>query len=371
MKVVYTNLPFFINDDHHSLSLYTGERKESPMSNELLTFDPVDVQFPFELKKQITCSICLTNKTRNYVAFKAKTTKPKQYCVRPNVGVVLPRSSLEVLVTMQAPKEAPVNMQCKDKFMFQCVVARPGATAEEVTSEMFSKEAGHRVEETTLKTIYVAPSPVQEGSKESSSPRASVSHNPSDLLIIDPVDVRFPFELKKQITCSLYLTNKTGNYVAFKAKTTNAKQYWVRPNVGVLLPRSSLEVLVTMQAQKEAPVNMQCKEKFLFQCVVARPGATAEEVTSEMFSKEAGHRVEETKLKVIYVAPPQPPSPVQERSKEGSSQGASVSHNPSDFTAEMLRSLMIPLFDESKFVDSIVREVKKVLIKIYTEKGEL
>lgn len=53
------------------------------------------------------------------------------------------------------------------------------------------------------------------------------------------------------------------------------------------------------------------------------------------FSKESGHKVEETKLRVIYVAPPRPPSPVREGSEEGSSPRASVSDNgnTSDFTA--------------------------------------
>ncbi|KAF3521691.1 hypothetical protein F2Q69_00049587 [Brassica cretica] len=149
----------------------------------------------------------------------------------------------------------------------------------------------------------------------------------SELLNVEPLDLQFPFELRKQISCSLYLTNKTDNHVAFKVKTTNPKKYCVRPNTGVVLPRSTCEVLVTMQAQKEAPSDMQCKDKFLLQGVIASPGVTAKEVTPEMFSKEAGHLVEETKLRVTYVAPPQPPSPVHEGSEEGSSPRASVSDN--------------------------------------------
>jgi len=103
-----------------------------------------------------------------------------------------------------------------------------------------------------------------------------------ELLIIDPVDVQFPIELNKKVSCSLNLTNKTENYVAFKAKTTNAKKYYVRPNVGVVLPRSSCEVLVIMQALKEAPADMQCRDKLLFQCKVVEPETTAKDVTSEM-----------------------------------------------------------------------------------------
>ncbi|KAK6947585.1 Major sperm protein (MSP) domain [Dillenia turbinata] len=194
-----------------------------------------------------------------------------------------------------------------------------------------------------------------------------------ELLDIDPLELKFPFELKKQISCSLQLSNKTDNYVAFKVnfdsplpkknmiqdlstvnflpyilfilifklmfvfgiklfavvqvKTTNPKKYCVRPNTGIVMPRSTCDVIVTMQAQREAPSDMQCKDKFLLQSVITSPGATQKDITAEMFNKEAGHNVEECKLRVVYVAPPQPPSPVAEGSEEGNSPRASMSEN--------------------------------------------
>lgn len=39
---------------------------------------------------------------------------------------------------------------------------------------------------------------------------------------------------------------------------------------------------VTMQAQKEAPMDMQCRDKFLLQSVVVKPGVTAKDITPEM-----------------------------------------------------------------------------------------
>ncbi|KAH7519618.1 vesicle-associated protein 1-2 [Ziziphus jujuba] len=156
-----------------------------------------------------------------------------------------------------------------------------------------------------------------------------------ELLSIEPQELQFPFELRKQISCSLQLSNKTDDYVAFKVKTTNPKKYCVRPNTGIVQPRTTCDVIVTMQAQKEAPPDMQCKDKFLLQSVVTNPGTTAKDITPEMFSKESGHPVEECKLRVLYVAPPRPPSPVREGSEEGSSPRASISDNgnlnPSDF----------------------------------------
>ncbi|XP_054823182.1 vesicle-associated protein 1-2-like isoform X1 [Prosopis cineraria] len=148
-----------------------------------------------------------------------------------------------------------------------------------------------------------------------------------ELLSIEPLELKFPFELKKQISCSIQLSNKTENYVAFKVKTTNPKKYCVRPNTGIVLPRSTCDVIVTMQAQKEAPPDMQCKDKFLLQSVKTNDGTNPKDINAEMFNKEAGRVVEECKLRVVYVSPPQPPSPVPEGSEEGSSPRASVSEN--------------------------------------------
>jgi len=110
-------------------------------------------------------------------------------------------------------------------------------------------------------------------------------------------------------------------------KTTSPKKYSVRPNTGVVLPRSTCDVVVTMQAQREAPPDMQCKDKFLVQSIVAPAGITVKDVTGEMFTKESENKMEEVKLRVTYVAPPQPPSPVPEESEEGSPSRASESEN--------------------------------------------
>ncbi|KAI3974255.1 hypothetical protein MKX01_030924 [Papaver californicum] len=148
-----------------------------------------------------------------------------------------------------------------------------------------------------------------------------------EFLSIEPQELRFPFELKKQISCSLQLLNKSDNYVAFKVKTTNPKKYCVRPNTGVVLPRSTCDVTVTMQAQSETPPDSQCKDKFLLQSVIASPGATGKDINPDMFNKESGNLIDECKLRVVYAPPPRPPSPVREGSEEGSSPRASSSDN--------------------------------------------
>lgn len=136
---------------------------------------------------------------------------------------------------------------------------------------------------------------------------------------IHPTELKFPFELKKQSSCSLQISNKTSTQVvAFKVKTTNPRKYCVRPNTGVVLPGDSCNVTVTMQAQKEAPLDMQCKDKFLVQSVIVSDATTSKDVLAEMFNKEPGRVIEDFKLRVVYI-PANPPSPVPEGSEEGNS----------------------------------------------------
>ncbi|KAK3189219.1 hypothetical protein Dsin_028780 [Dipteronia sinensis] len=85
-------------------------------------------------------------------------------------------------------------------------------------------------------------------------------------------------------------------FVIFLVKTKNLKKYCVRPNTGVVLPRSTCDVIV-------------------------------KDISPEMFNKEAWHNVEDCKLRVLYMAPPRPLSPVREGSEEGFSPRASVSDN--------------------------------------------
>ncbi|OWM66993.1 vesicle-associated protein 2-2 [Punica granatum] len=141
----------------------------------------------------------------------------------------------------------------------------------------------------------------------------------TQLLEIQPHELKFVFELKKQSACSIQLVNKTQHHVAFKVKTTSPKKYCVRPNVGIVMPKSTCEFAVTMQAQRSAPTDMMCKDKFLIQSTVVPAGTTEEDITTEVFSKVEGKFIEENKLRVALVSPPESPvlSPINGALKQG------------------------------------------------------
>ncbi|CAH9080477.1 unnamed protein product [Cuscuta europaea] len=140
------------------------------------------------------------------------------------------------------------------------------------------------------------------------------------LLIIQPLDLKFTFELLKQSSCSVTLINTTAQCVAFKVKTTSPKKYCVTPNIGIIKPNSTINFRVTMQAQRTAPVDMQCKDKFLIQSTIVPHEKMEDKTISEMFMKDKGNYIQENKLRVFLISPPQSPvlQPVNGVPKEDS-----------------------------------------------------
>ncbi|KAI4317653.1 hypothetical protein L6164_025507 [Bauhinia variegata] len=127
------------------------------MTTELLEIEPRELKFVFELKKQTSCLVQLKNKSDQYVAFKVKTTSPKKYCVRPNIGIINPKGNCDFTVTMQAQKIAPPDMQCKDKFLIQSRIVPFGTTVDDITSDMFARDSGNHIEEKKLRVVLISP----------------------------------------------------------------------------------------------------------------------------------------------------------------------------------------------------------------------
>ncbi|KAL9659127.1 hypothetical protein QQ045_028218 [Rhodiola kirilowii] len=129
------------------------------MDTELLEIHPRELTFVFELKKQSSDSIQLFNNSDQYV----KTTSPKKYCVRPNIGISKPKSTCDFTVTMQPQREAPPPyMQCKDKFLIQSTIIPYGTKEEDITSDLVRLlilATGKYIEEKKLRVVLIFPSP--------------------------------------------------------------------------------------------------------------------------------------------------------------------------------------------------------------------
>ncbi|CAO2149657.1 unnamed protein product [Urochloa humidicola] len=133
-------------------------------------------------------------------------------------------------------------------------------------------------------------------------------------LAIDPLELRFPFELDRDVSCVLQLTNRSGDFIAFTVQANQSK-YRTVPGNGVMPPRSKRYIVATLKAQGSTPDSMQCND--LLHVKSARVtnddgGSTMVDGLAEDFENMimmGGNAVDEAWLPIVYVALPPPPSP--------------------------------------------------------------
>merc|ERR1711934_1188306 len=86
-----------------------------------LEVTPGELQFQVVVGDYSKRQMRLHNKGNKPIAYKIKTTNPKQYFVRPNQGVVGPNERKPIAVMMGKLSEMPQD-KCKDKFLVQSIV---------------------------------------------------------------------------------------------------------------------------------------------------------------------------------------------------------------------------------------------------------
>jgi len=121
---------------------------------------PNELVFQPPYNRVITNSLQLQNPTSKCVAFKVKTTAPKRYCVRPNTGVVLPGTCIEIQVVLNALKENSSEPKTKDKFQIQTLIldSEPCATVD--VKELWSQANEQNIGKHKLKCHFgKSPSP--------------------------------------------------------------------------------------------------------------------------------------------------------------------------------------------------------------------
>ncbi|KAG1682482.1 Vesicle-associated membrane protein/synaptobrevin-binding protein [Nymphon striatum] len=94
--------------------------------DQVLILEPAnELRFKGPFTDIVTSTLKLTNHSEKSVCFKVKTTAPKRYCVRPNSGVIQPKSVVSVTVMLQ-PFDYDPNEKNKHKFMVQTIFAPEG-----------------------------------------------------------------------------------------------------------------------------------------------------------------------------------------------------------------------------------------------------
>ncbi|KAM0929187.1 hypothetical protein ACQ4PT_001772 [Festuca glaucescens] len=126
-------------------------------------------------------------------------------------------------------------------------------------------------------------------------------YSENDMLGVEPLELHFPFELNKQISSSLKLTNQTDAYIAFNIQKMSPLPYHAQPNKGIVPPGSKCSVDVTLRPRDKAPWVMNRAKEFIVWSTKVNDGVAAEDITIDMFSAESG-LVDAMNLDVVFDA---------------------------------------------------------------------
>ncbi|EXJ88111.1 hypothetical protein A1O1_05039 [Capronia coronata CBS 617.96] len=120
---------------------------------------PAELGFRRPFNHEVSEVLKVTNVNDAPVAFKVKTTAPKQYCVRPNSGIIPPHESVEVQVLLQAMKEdPPLDAKCRDKFLVQSVLTSPDQDSNVTTLwQTVEKTSKSSIQERKIRVNFLPP----------------------------------------------------------------------------------------------------------------------------------------------------------------------------------------------------------------------
>ena len=122
------------------------------------------------------------------------------------------------------------------------------------------------------------------------------------MLGIEPLELYFSFDLNKQMSCSLQLTNDTNSNIAFNIEKMNPLLCSTQPNKGIVLPRSKCSVDITLQPRDKAPRDMRLANEFIVRSTKVNNGLAVQDITVNMFNKETDNIVDELNLDVVFDA---------------------------------------------------------------------
>ncbi|XP_017045914.1 vesicle-associated membrane protein-associated protein B [Drosophila ficusphila] len=122
-----------------------------------LTIEPEhELRFVGPFNRPVVTIMTLRNNTALPLVFKIKTTAPKRYCVRPNIGKILPCRSTQVEICLQ-PFIYDQQEKNKHKFMVQSVLAPLDADLTDL-NKLWKELEPDQLMDAKLKCVFELPS---------------------------------------------------------------------------------------------------------------------------------------------------------------------------------------------------------------------
>ncbi|XP_017016036.1 vesicle-associated membrane protein-associated protein B/C [Drosophila takahashii] len=128
-----------------------------PLFDLPLTIDPDnELRFVGPFNRPVVTIMTLRNNSNLPLVFKIKTTAPKRYCVRPNIGKILPFRTTQVEICLQ-PFIYDQQEKNKHKFMVQSVLAPVDADLTDL-NKLWKELEPEQLMDAKLKCVFEMPS---------------------------------------------------------------------------------------------------------------------------------------------------------------------------------------------------------------------
>lgn len=188
-----------------------------------------------------------------------------------------------------------------------------------------------------------------------------MSNKPAQLLVIEPAnELKFVGPFCTAVSSYMRLTNPTEHVILFKIKTTAPKKYCVRPNCGVLEPKTTIEIAIILQpfifdaAEKN-------KHKFMVQSMIMPEG----EVSVEQLWKDVSpDDLMDSKLRCVFELPAETnqtaPGGTITATSTTTSQSANATPNKNESGAPAAESQYGSGVSNEEDKDALMTEVKKL-----------
>ncbi|KAH8247998.1 hypothetical protein KR032_009733 [Drosophila birchii] len=165
---------------------------------DLLTLEPREaIVFEGPFNRSVCKSLKIGNPSKNQkVIFKLKTTSPRSFFVRPNIGIVEPDSKVNVDVFMQPI--VPDGGQKQDKFLIQAAFVSDGNID---MQEFWKDQKSEDIWEAKIKCALVHQKPSDEQLREAGGATSAPDPKPDGEIEFDAQEVSAPVaQLIKQVS---------------------------------------------------------------------------------------------------------------------------------------------------------------------------
>lgn len=129
----------------------------------VLKLSQSEISFAAPFSKAPEARIILLNPSDDAVAFKIRTTAPKRYCVRPNIGIILPKDKVEIQVVLSPAKDPITDFNQRDKFQVLSTIVKDALKVSSGTQDptsvkdLFDKSANVPTMKQKLRSYFKPP----------------------------------------------------------------------------------------------------------------------------------------------------------------------------------------------------------------------